>query len=436
MTMPVRAMQRLKMSGCQNMKRKLPIGNDNFAEIRELGQYFVDKSLFIRDFLKWEDKVALITRPRRFGKSLNMTMLREFLDITKDSRVLFDGLKIMDTEYADQINSRPVVYYAFKNCKGATAAELLVMMKNELLKEYVRYGELLKGKLDESLYSTRQFCRMAENLMDKESGYPYIATAIQDLCAVLYAHYGKKPILLIDEYDQPIMSSYEYGYHEELSPFFSNLYGSAMKGNDELGQALLTGVQRVAKESIFSQFNNPQVYTVVREEYAPYFGLTKEECARLLTDCGRVLDEEVRKQYDGYMVGGVELYNPWSILNYAKTGFLDNYWVNTSANFLVRQALKNAGRSFWNTFDRLAAREEAEVWLTLDTSYAERASDYSLWGLLVNAGYLTVRRRTSANTAVVKVPNGEVMAEFFRIGLAHHKKKCSLIYEIITPHND
>ncbi len=111
MTMPVRAMQRLKMSGCQNMKRKLPIGNDNFAEIRELGQYFVDKSLFIRDFLKWEDKVALITRPRRFGKSLNMTMLREFLDITKDSRVLFDGLKIMDTEYADQINSRPVVYY-------------------------------------------------------------------------------------------------------------------------------------------------------------------------------------------------------------------------------------------------------------------------------------------------------------------------------------
>ena len=194
----------------------------------------------------------------------------------------------------------------------------------------------------------------------KESEYPYIATAIQDLCAVLYAHYGKKPILLIDEYDQPIMSSYEYGYHEELSPFFSNLYGSAMKGNDELGQALLTGVQRVAKESIFSQFNNPQVYTVVREEYASYFGLTKEECARLLTDCGRVLDEEVRKQYDGYMVGGVELYNPWSILNYAKTGFLDNYWVNTSANFLVRQALKNAGRSFWNTFDRLAAREEIE----------------------------------------------------------------------------
>ena len=181
-----------------------------------------------------------------------------------------------------------------------------------------------------------------------------------------------------------------------------------MKGNDALEQALLTGVQRVAKESIFSQFNNPQVYTVASGQYAEYFGLTCEETEALLKEYGLTLNEEVRKQYDGYRIGGISLYNPWSILNYAKSHFLDNYWLNTSANFLVKAALKNAGRSFWDTFDQLASGGEAEVWLTLDTSYAERSNDYSLWGLLVNAGYLTLTKRLGPSTAIVKIPNGEV----------------------------
>lgn len=184
-----------------------------------------------------------------------------------------------------------------------------------------------------------------------------------------------------------------------------------MKGNPALGQALLTGVQRVAKESIFSQFNNARVYTVLHKQYSPYFGLTVTETKKLLEDYGLALDEEVQKKYDGYLFGGIEMYNPWSILNYVDLGILENYWVNTSSNYLVRKALKNADRKFWENFELLISGQEIPVWLTLETSYVERDSNYSLWGLLVNSGYLTALRRIDANTAVVKIPNDEVMSE-------------------------
>ena len=253
---------------------------------------------------------------------------------------------------------------------------------------------------------------MIENLRDFSAPAMSFVYALQDLTRALRNHYQIPPILLIDEYDQPIMSSYEYGYHDEVRDFFSNFYGSAMKGNTALGQALLTGVQRVAKESIFSQFNNPQVYTVVDFQYAEYFGLSEEETRGLLEYYGLSLDEPVKAMYDGYYMGGCHMYNPWSIICYAKKGRLDNYWVKTSANFLVKSALKKAGQNFWKTFDELIEGEEKEVFITLDTSFAERESLYSLWGLLVNAGYLTITQWKSAEISVVKIPNGEVMSEF------------------------
>ena len=232
---------------------------------------------------------------------------------------------------------------------------------------------------------------------------------------IVYACFKKKPILLIDEYDQPILSSYEYGYHDELGAFFSTFYGAALKGNQSLDQALLTGIQRVAKESIFSQLNNPKVYTVMSRQYASYFGLTASETAGLLRDYGLELNEEVQRMYNGYQFAGIGIYNPWSILNYADNGFLDNYWAYTSSNYLIRQALTKAGASFWQDFDCLAAGKETTVWLNLDTSYVERESNYSLWGLLVNAGYLTVLHRNDATSAVVRIPNGEVMSELLMI---------------------
>lgn len=392
-------------------RRNLPIGNDEFAEVRRNNSYYVDKSMMIKDFLDMNDKVALIARPRRFGKTLNMTMLREFFDITKDSRDIFKGLAIMDTEYAGQINSRPVIYLTFKDCKGINAEQMYAFLKRELYREYLRHEKAMKDKLQQS-YETEDFYSMIEVLRDADSSYIQFGTALLQLTQLVKEVYQVSPILLIDEYDQPIMSSYEYGYHDETGTFFSNLYGSAMKGNAALGQALLTGVQRVAKESIFSQFNNPQVYTVVDREYASYFGLNEEETRTLLEAYGFELNEDVRNMYDGYIIGGIDMYNPWSVICYAKKGRLEGYWVKTSANFLVKSALKSADRNFWNTFDKLAAGQEQMVYATLDTSFAERSSLYSLWGLLVNAGYLTVTKWMDADSCVVRIPNQEVMSEF------------------------
>lgn len=396
-------------------KRRLPIGIDDFSKIRKKNLYFVDKSLLIKDFLEMEDAVALIARPRRFGKTLNMSMLREFLDITKDSRNLFEGLAIMDTEYADCINSRPVIYFTFKNCRAHTAADLVETIKREICGEYVRYEQAIRVLEKESSYEAKILLEMAEAIMAPVTPSVKVEASIGFLLRIVKKYYGISPVLLIDEYDQPIMSSYEYGYHDELGAFFTNLYGIAMKGNEDLDQALLIGVQRVVKESIFSQFNNPKVYTVLSRQYASRFGLTEEEVRILLEEYGLELNEAVRKKYNGYRISGVEVYNPWSILNYADNGLLENYWVNTSANFLIRKGLKNATRNFWRDFDILVGGEQTTVWMTLDTSYAERDSDYSLWGLLVNAGYLTVMERINADSSVVRIPNEEVMSEFRNI---------------------
>lgn len=403
------------------LKQPLPIGIDDFAKLRSNGYYYVDKSLMIRDFIEMQDEVALIARPRRFGKTLNMTMIREFFDITKDNRKLFAGLAIMDSPYADQLQSRPVIYFTFKNCKGATIEELMFQLRVSMQEEYSRYYELLEGKLDRKRFSVCKFYEAYGYVMNPDSPYIYLSTAMLDLIRVVAEHYQMKPILLIDEYDQPIMSSYEYGYHDRLGAFFSNFYGAAMKGNAALGQALITGVQRVAKESIFSQFNNPKVYTVFHRQYASYFGLTEQEVSELLEEYSLQLNEAVRKKYDGYQFGGIEIYNPWSILNYADNQFLDNYWVNSSSNYLIRQALAKADQNFWNSFDRLAAGEETIVWLTLDTAYVERDSNYSLWGLLVNAGYLAAVKRLDASTVIVKIPNEEVMSEFQTLGDTNKK---------------
>lgn len=392
-------------------KKKLPIGNDEFREVRELAYYYVDKSLMIKEFIEMGDKVALIARPRRFGKTINITMVKEFFDIMADSQSLFENLAIMDTPYASQINTLPVIYLTFKNCRGATVEELVFTLKRELLREYLRYADVV-AKLPMGSFDRENFYEILGTLKDKKSSYIYLTNCLVDLTCIVEACFKEKPILLIDEYDQPIMSSYEYGYHDELGAFFSTFYGSALKGNSNLRQALLTGIQRVAKESIFSQLNNPQIYTVIDREYAPYFGMTPSEVSHLLQEYGLELNDEVKNMYDGYQIGGYEMYNPWSILNYAKRGCLENYWVKTSSNFLVRKALSHADKNFWDRFDELATGMPTTVWLTLDTSFVERESNYSLWGLLANAGYITITERIDSNSAIVRIPNDEVMAEF------------------------
>ena len=303
------------------MKKRLPIGNDDFAEVRRQNLYFIDKSLMIRDFLDTRDKVTLITRPRRFGKTLNMTMLREFFDITKDSHQLFQGLSIMDTEYASQINSRPVIFLTLIDCKGTTAQEMLLLMKKQIYLEYMRYEKNMKGKLDEASLLAQDFRAMIDVLRDPASLPALFTDSIRLLCQIIREQYRVPPLLLIDEYDQPVMSSYEYGYHDSVGNFFSNLFGSAMKGNPDLGQALLTGVQRVAKESIFSQFNNVRVYTVLHRQYASYFGFTSSETEKLLKDFN--LHTILRLPTGIFYAGGVKT----NVLFFEKGSETKDIWV-------------------------------------------------------------------------------------------------------------
>ncbi|MCL1809191.1 MAG: AAA family ATPase, partial [Clostridiales bacterium] len=399
------------------MQKLLPVGTDSFREIREADKYYVDKSLIIRDFIQYNDKAALITRPRRFGKTLNMTTIREFFDITVESREIFDGLAIMGTQYAEQINSRPVLYFSFKDCARDTAESLLFHIADVVFEEYERYAPVFKawkGVEDDRYYT---FDLIFKKLKAHDINKDFLAISIKELIRVTCRHYGIKPIVLIDEYDQPIMSSVEFGYHDELKTFFSGFYGGALKGQDSLHQALLTGIQRIAKESIFSQLNNLTVYTVTDEPYSQHFGLTAAETEELLSRYGLELDEAVKQKYDGYLFGSTDVYNPWSVLNYAKTGALENYWLNTSTNYLVHKSISEAGGLFRKSFDKLVAEGSAvEVNADLTCSFIELASDDTLWGLLINAGYLTVTSREAGSTAVtVRIPNGEVRFEFAKI---------------------
>ena len=398
----------------KNARMKLPIGIDSFREIREKNKYYIDKTLFIRDIIQEDDKVSLITRPRRFGKTLNLTMLREFFDITKDSVDIFRGLKIMDTEYAEQINSRPVIYFTFKDCKADSAKTLIFIIGDVILGEYRKYVNIFRGNVDvdESSNEYLTFFMVYDKLIKREMDLEFLMISVVTLEQSLYEHYKIKPILLIDEYDQPIMSSFEHGYHDQLKTFFAGFYGVALKGQDCLHQALLTGIQRIAKESIFSQLNNIRVHTVLDKRYSTYFGLTSEETEKLLHFYGIPFDEEVRQKYDGYMFGGTEVYNPWSLLNYADIGELRDYWINTSTNSLVRKLIAEADDLFRESFERLISEDAVKVTANLECSFFELKHRYTLWGLLINSGYLTVIGQTGGRIVNVRIPNGEVRTEF------------------------
>jgi hypothetical protein len=365
----------------------------------------------IKDFIEFGDEVTLITRPRRFGKTLNMTMLREFFDITKNSKEIFDGLAIMETEYANQINSRPVIYLSFKDCKADTADSLLFKIQNLMLNEYDKYYRVLKGNVDETVMVYRKFFALYEKFFNDKADINSIEISLIALEQAVAEYYNIKPVVLIDEYDQPILSSYEYNYHDKLKSFFSVLYGSALKGQEHLYKALLTGIQRVAKEGIFSGLNNIRVYTVVAKRYSKYFGFTSEETEILLKSFGIELTEDVKKKYDGYIMGKTEIYNPWSMICYATDGKLHNYWINTSDNFLIKNSLKNADKSFKLELDNMIIRNGIEVYAKLDSSIIELNRNDALWGLFINAGYATVIEQISENLMKVRIPNEEVKTE-------------------------
>jgi len=407
-------------------KKVLPIGEDDFRRIREDDGYYVDKTLMIKDFLDYKNRVSLITRPRRFGKTLNITMLRDFFDVEQQSRDIFDGLAIMETEYAEQINTVPVIHLSLKSCSGKTVEELEVGLAMVVADEYFKHINIFieSKKIDwesNQYYEFYQIYKAFRKLIEtKEEEKKIDATTLERslfvLVRTLELFYDKKPLLLIDEYDNPIIEAHQGNFRSEFTRVYATFLTSALKGNPHLGQALLTGIQRVAKESIFSKINNIAVYNVLDDQYATYFGLTENETSELLEYYDLELNDEMKSYYDGYNFAGIDIYNPWSVLSYARKKKLQSYWLYTSTNLLIHEVIAIADYEFYEDFEKLIKDGQVTVRANLAASFAELPETETLWGLFVNAGYLTVIDEDyEYDLLTVKIPNKEITKEFKKI---------------------
>lgn len=400
------------------MKKPLPIGVADYRRLREDGYYFVDKSLMIQDLLEKKTIVTLITRPRRFGKTLNMSMFSEFFDITKDSRDIFADTKIMRTSYASYMNQYPTIYVSFANAKGSLQ-DIAKEIKLQLRNEYDRYAHVFSdlGIFDREEYEDIIYhsLRLSDRTLDN------ISNVLSFLMKMLEKYYGKKVMVFIDEYDTPFIEAHVNGFYEKIRGPLALLLHNALKSSLSLQYALLTGIQRVAKENIFSDLNNLSVYSVKDEAYASYFGFDEKEVSELLSYYGLELDEGVKEMYDGYRMGNQDIYNPWSIIKYADTGALSPYWLNTSANQMIKSAFKDASQAFQEEYESLILQGKLDTWVQMETSFFEVSSTESLWGLLVNAGYLTIARVLDPTNGyyTIRIPNQEVQKEFRSLTAYH-----------------
>ena len=405
------------VSGIQEEKPKLAIGVQDFRDLREKQAYYVDKTQFIEQFLESWYQITLITRPRRFGKTLNMSMLAEFLDCTKDSSDLFCGTKITKSVHYKELNRYPVVFLSFLNVKAGDAESLCYALKDTVRAEYERFYQMVNdGKLSE--FQVKEFNMIYNSLCLESIGKEienHVIRSIAVLCQVLSAYYGEKVFLLLDEYDTPFMSANSEGYYDEVRAMLNRFLATSLKGNDYLQKAILTGIQRIAKENIFSGLNNLVVCTVQDEDYDDCFGFTEQEVKELLTYCKAEFSDELKKMYDGYHFGSTDVYNPWSISCYAARRRMDSYWVNTSENSILRNALEVQGRSFEKEYEALITEGEVEVTVDFSMAYYEKMDEANLWGLLVNAGIVTITKEIEEDYYRLQVPNSGSMESVQRI---------------------
>ena len=319
--------------------KKIPTGIKSFRKLRKENYYFVDKTRMIKDFLERGSEVTLVTRPRKFEKTINMSMLSEFFDITKDYKEIFKGTKIMDTPYASELNQYPTIFISFADAKRDKAS-IVSTIKDQVLKEWDRYVYVFD---DLSKYEQNKHDFLESRLMNYSNGnLEGIVDSISFLMDKLKDYYHKEVMVFIDEYDTPFIEAKTGNFYQEIKGSLATLLRSSLKNSDDLKYAMLTGIQRVAKENIFSDLNNLVVCDVTDQRYASYFGFTNNETQELLEYYGLELNDEVKKMYDGYHIGNQDIYNPWSLLNYADTQKLISFWVNTSANSMIKNALKQA----------------------------------------------------------------------------------------------
>ena len=411
--------------------KAIPIGISDYRKLIQNDYYYVDKTLMIKEFLERKSQVTLVTRPRRFGKTINMSMLAEFFDITKDSKDVFVGTQIMDTPYVDEMNQYPTIFISFADAKRDLTS-VVSTVKDQILKEWDRYNYVFENL---SKYEKNKHDVLEKLLMDYLNGsLEGIGDAISFLMEKLQNYYDKEVMVFIDEYDTPFIEAHVNGFYDEVRGGLSSLLHNSLKTSNRLKYAMLTGIQRVAKENIFSDLNNLDVYTVLDNGYNQFFGFNDEETQRILEYYHLELDDKVKQMYDGYKMGNIEIYNPWSILNYAKRKELVPYWVNTSANVMIKDALEKSDDDFNKEYEKLIMDGQVETVVSMQTSFYEDADNSTLWGLFVNAGYLTIKEIVDRynDRYCITIPNAEVRKEFINLTEHHLGLKTGKLFSVVS----
>ncbi len=398
-----------------NTRKELNLGYSDFKNIIENNNYYVDKSLLIREVIKAEKTVLLLPRPRRFGKTLNLSMLNYFFDIQQpENEKLFTELKIWQTEpeIKEKRGKYPVIFLSFKDVKGNNWAKTFEQITFEIVSAYKQHLYLLNGDLLNDFEKTD-----FNDVLYKRASEANYENSLKQLSEYLYRYHKQSAVILIDEYDAPIQSGYKK-YYEEAVSFMRNLLSGAFKDNKYLYKGVITGILRVSKESIFSELNNISVYSVLDNLFSEHFGFTETETKQILNDFSVPTDyEEIMMWYDGYKFGNTaDIYNPWSILNYAleyQNGFR-TFWVNTSSDSLLRERLQERDADFTREqLMKLINNETIEKVIEENFVFPDLDTDKELlWTLLTFSGYLTAKNKTGRNTYELAIPNYEIKTVF------------------------
>ena len=392
------------------MKKGIGLGIDDFRKIIKEDCYYFDKTNWIEELLKDRTQIKLFTRPRRFGKTLNMSTLKYFFDVknAEENRKLFKDLYIEKSEYFKEQGQYPVIFISLKDLKKNTWEECFFEIK-ELLRNLYNDFYHIRESLNES--DLREFDKIW--LKEKEANYD---SSLLNLTKYLYNYYKKEVILLIDEYDSPLIVANQRNYYKDSINFFRNFFSIALKTNPYLKIAVLTGIVQVAKEGIFSGLNNVITYNILEKGFETFFGLSEEEVEVALKYFELEYQiEEVKKWYDGYKFGGKEIYNPWSILNYLRTKELRAYWVNTSDNALIYENLSVANMDVFNCLEKLFEGKEIKKEISPFFTFEELERYNGIWQLMVYNGYLKLNQKLEDDEYLLTIPNYEIQT-FFKKG--------------------
>ena len=389
--------------------KRLAIGLSDFKHLIEEDFYYFDKTKFIEEIIEDGSQVKLFARPRRFGKTLNMSMLKYFFDIEnkEENKKLFKDLYIEKTEAFKEQGQYPVIFLSLKDLKALTWEQMEKAIKSAISRLFSEYKYLLN---DLDKFDTLTF----ENILLKNTELEDLKEALKFLTRILYEKYNKKVVVLIDEYDSPLVSAYINGYYKKAKDFFKTFYSTVLKDNSYLQMGVLTGIIRVIKAGIFSDLNNLSTYTILSDVYTDSYGLTEEEVEKSLKYYG--IEQEisnVKDWYDGYKFGDSEVYNPWSILNFLQYKELRAYWVDTSGNDLIKDVLKKITKNTIEALERLFNGEGLKQNISGTSDLSKLLSEDELWELMLFSGYLTVEEKIDHKNYVLRLPNKEIK-ELFR----------------------